>query len=77
MSGAFAEAGESKLEEVLQSLHDKHPDQWKAAIHGGRALVNGLKPIVEKSVNKIDDAFLDALSGAIEDSAKSNAGTLN
>jgi len=72
VSGAFADAGETKLEEVLQQLHEKDLDGYKAAIYGGLALVKALKPLTEKSANKIDDAFINAVSDALTDSAKAN-----
>lgn len=72
ISGTIEGAGESKLEELLQQLHDKHPDQYKAAVFGGIALANAVKPLAEKSPNKIDDAFVSALNDACRDSAAAN-----
>lgn len=74
VAGAFADAGESKLEEVLQKLHDTNPGQYKVAILAGRELVKALQPLVDKTPNGIDDAFLKALGEAVEDSAKANGG---
>lgn len=72
LSSALESVGESKLEEILQKLHDTHPDQYKGVIYGGQALVNGLLPLVSSTGTKIDDAFLSALSDAIRDSAAAN-----
>jgi hypothetical protein len=71
-SGVFAEAAESKLEDVLQELHDKDKDEYLAVVHAGRVLVKKLAPVVEKSGTKIDDALLKALGEAIADSAEKN-----
>ena len=72
LAGALETAGESKLIEVLQDLHDKNPDQYKAAIYGGNALVKALLPVVTKSKTKIDDIFILSLNDAIQTSATNN-----
>lgn len=72
LNGALESVGESKLEELLQKLHDQHPDQYKGAIYGGQALVNALQPLVTTTGTKIDDALLSAISDAIRDSAAAN-----
>lgn len=74
LTGALETVGETKLLEVLQQLHDKNPEQYAAAIAGGKALVSALQPLVLKSGTKIDDAILAALSEAI---AASEAANLN
>lgn len=65
--------GETKLDEALQVLHDKDEVQYKAAIFGGLALTQALKPIVEKSNTKIDDTVLNAIHMALVASAAANA----
>lgn len=71
-SKTIADAGESKLKEVLQNLHDQNEAEYKAAIYGGHALVKRLRPLVEKSKTSIDDAVLGAIDDAINESAKAN-----
>ncbi len=72
LSGALETLGESKLEEVLQSLYDKDKVQYEAAVRGGHALVLALQPVVAKTGTKIDDAIVNALADAIKDSAAAN-----
>lgn len=76
LTGAIESVGESKLIAVLQDLHDKNPELYKSAIHGGNALVTALKPLVEKSATKIDDAVLNAIGDAVKQSAAANGITL-
>lgn len=76
LTGALETIGETKLVEVLQQLHDKNPDQYKAAILGGKAMVTALLPIVQKTGTKIDDAIINALDEAIATSAANNGITL-
>ncbi len=71
-TGTLENVGETKLEALLQDLHDKHPDQYEVAIKGGRLLVKALLPIAAKTGTKIDDAIVKALAEAIEDSAAAN-----
>ena len=68
--------GESKLVDLLQELHDNNPTQYKAAIEGGKALVSVLQPIVSGTKTKIDDAIINALSEALNQSAIKNAASL-
>lgn len=72
IAGTIESAGESKLEELLQKLHDNDLNEWKTAIHGGISLAKALKPLAEKSSHKVDDAFVNALADACRDSAASN-----
>ena len=76
LTGAIESVGESKLEQVLQQLHDSDVESYKAAIFGGHALVTKLGALVAKSTNKIDDAVLGAIDQAINASAKTNNVTL-
>lgn len=71
-SGALETVGESKLIEVLQTLHDKDEAKYQAALFGGHALVKALVPVVDKTGTKIDDAIVNALGDAIEQSALLN-----
>ena len=65
-------AGESKLKDLLQNLHDQHPEEYYAAIYGGHALVNALKPIVSTTETTIDDAIIKGLDEALSASAAKN-----
>ena len=72
LSSSLETLGESKLEEVLQQLHDKDKVQYEAAVRGGHALVLALLPVVVKTGTKIDDAIVNALDEAIKKSASDN-----
>lgn len=76
LSGALESIGESKLEEALQLLHDKNPEQWQAAVRGGHALVVALQPFVDGTTTKIDDAVLKSIGEALTVSATKNGITL-
>lgn len=76
LSGALAQVGEVKLEAVLQSLHTNNVAEWEAAVRGGHALCIALKPLVDGTGTKIDDAILGALHDAIQASATANGITL-
>jgi hypothetical protein len=75
LSASLETAGESKLIEILQKLHDKDADQYNAAVFGGHALVKALLPIVTDSKTKIDDAIIKALDEAINQSSAANGVT--
>lgn len=72
LTGALQTVGESKLQDLLQDLHDSNLDDYKATIAAGVALLKHLTPLVEKSKSKIDDAIVGALQDAIKMSAKMN-----
>lgn len=72
LAGTLAELGESKLVEVLQSLHDKDPQGYKSAIFGGLSFVTGISKLTDKTKTKIDDALVNAIREAIEISAEAN-----
>lgn len=72
LTGAIESVGETKLEAVLQKLHDNNPEQYEAAVKGGNALVIALTPLVEGTGTKIDDAIVKGLGDAIKDSAAAN-----
>lgn len=76
LKNSIESVGESKLEDVLQKLHDKNVDDYKAAIFAGNTLVKHLDPVVAESANKIDDALLGAVKEAVEKSAAVNGITL-
>jgi hypothetical protein len=70
--GTLEQLEESSLVAILQKLHDKNIDQYKAAIYGGYALVQGLKPLVVSTKTNIDDVVLEGLLKAITTSATTN-----
>lgn len=72
LTTALSQIGESKLEVVLQQLHDKNATSYDRVIDAGRLLVKTLKPFIDKSGTQIDDAILTSLGNAIEVSAKAN-----
>lgn len=72
LTGALQTVGESKLQELLQDLHDSNITDYEATIAAGRALLLHLAPLVAKSKTKVDDAIVGALNDAIEASAKAN-----
>lgn len=77
LTGVLTTVGESKLEAILQDLHDSNEGDWKAAITGGNALITHLQPLVTKSKTGIDDAIVAAISEAIQASAAANGFDLN
>ncbi len=72
LAGTVEVVAETKLVEVLQSLHDKDKPKYLAAVHGLYAGCLALEPLVKESSNKIDDAVLNSLKEAVETSAKAN-----
>lgn len=72
LTGTIQTIGESKLESILQDLHDSNETDYKATIALGVAFFAKISPLVEKSKNKIDDAILGAMKDAVEKSAKLN-----
>ena len=72
LSKTVATAGESKLKDILQDLHDSNIDDYQAAIQGGDAFVKHLQPLVDKSKTSIDDAVLLSIKDAIAQSAAAN-----
>jgi len=80
LSGALASIGESKLVEVLQTLHDndKTPGKtdYRSVILGGYSFVVGISKLTDSTKTKIDDAIVSSLKEAIETSAAANGVTL-
>lgn len=71
-AGMLEQVGESKLEEVLQQLHDSDETRYNQAVVGGWALVSALEPLVEKTKTSIDDMLVNGIKDAISASAKTN-----
>lgn len=69
-------AGKSKLEAILQDLHDSNESAYKAALEGGVAFVNALQPLAAKTETTIDDAILEDIHTVIVESAAKNNFTL-
>ncbi len=69
---AFETIGETKLELILQKLHDKDVVKYTAALKGGMALITAMQPFIDESKTPIDNLFCSALSEAIQISAKNN-----
>lgn len=72
MAASLETLGEVKLIEALQLLYAKDKVRYEAALRGGYALCNALQPITEKSKTPIDNAILNSLKDAIEQSAAAN-----
>lgn len=70
-------AGESKMESILQELHDKDPAVYQLAIKAGNDFVSYLQPIAAKTESTLDDEVLADLKTIIATSATSNGITLN
>ena len=68
VAGTIESVAESKLVDVLQKLHASNPEAYWAAIHGGKALCEALKPVVAGTATKIDDAIIAALHDALNTS---------
>ena len=72
MTDSIATIGESKMEAVLQTLHDKNPEAHKAVIEAGKLIVEHLQPIVLSTKTTIDDMALSIIWDAVRASAKAN-----
>lgn len=72
LAGTLAEIGESKLVEVLQTLHDKDVVKYKSVIFGGMSFVTGISELTNKTKSKIDDAIISGIKEAIIISANHN-----
>lgn len=69
-------AAESKLDAILQDLHDSNLDDYKAAIAGGSAFIKHLQPLAAKTATTLDDEILADLQSIIATSAAKNNVTL-
>lgn len=54
--------GESKIESVLDDLHDSNPADHLAAITSANAFSKHIEAGIRKTPTNIDDAFLDAIN---------------
>lgn len=68
--------GESKLVDLLQQLHDHHPETYQSTIKSGYLFAKQLQTVVTSSTSKIDDAIVQAIVESIEASALANNVTL-
>lgn len=73
---SLAAAGKPKALELLQSLHDKNVNDYKAAIFVGNAALAKLKTVTDKSTTTIDDALVADVQDIINSSASANGITL-
>lgn len=67
---------DSKLDSILQDLHDSNIDDYKATIASGNAFFRHLEPWVKKTATNIDDALLADWTDVITKSATKNGITL-
>ena len=63
---------DSKLEALLQDLHDSNIDDYKATIAAGNAFFKHLIPLVAKTENTLDDAIVSDWTAVIQKSAVHN-----
>jgi len=68
-SGAITTGGIPKFVELLDKLHAKDVDQYKAAVFGLNAGLKALAPLVDGTKTEFDDIVVDALSAAVTISA--------
>lgn len=61
--------GEAKLVELLDQFHDKDPVHHKATCQSLYVGLQQLASLVDKTKTNIDNAVVDAMIGAIEQSA--------
>lgn len=63
---------DSKLEAILQDLHDSNIDDYKATVAGLNAAFKKLQPLAAKTETTIDDAILEDWQELIIVSAAKN-----
>lgn len=68
-AGAIAEAGQAKLEEVLEDLANSNPADFDATVRAGHAFIEHIKPLVEKSKTNVDDVFVNAIEQSVNNAA--------
>lgn len=61
--------GESKLEDVLDNIHAKDPEEHKIACVVLNFGTNKIKPYTDGTATKLDDAGVDMISQAVKASA--------
>lgn len=76
LTPALETIGESKLEALLQNIHDKNPTMFATRLQGAHSLFVELQSEAATSKTPIDDAVAGAVVEAIEASAKTNSVTL-
>jgi hypothetical protein len=72
LKGTVEEILESKLESLLDGLHDKDPDLYRAAVIAGNQFVRIVAPLADRTKTPLDNALFDLINDAIKDSAKNN-----
>jgi hypothetical protein len=69
----LANVGKDKLVEVLDKLKEQNESTYKTTIISLYPIVDlQLEGVTDKTKTNIDDLFVDALKGAIEESAAKN-----
>lgn len=73
LTGPLAKVGQAKLVEVFNAMYAKNPATYRTALTALYPIIDvQVETITDASKNKIDDAFVAAIKGAIEESAKVN-----
>jgi len=70
VAGSISAVAEEKLTELFTKLHDRNPVEHSATLRSLYIGVGQLEKITDESKTKLDDAVVDALKGAIEQSAQ-------
>lgn len=71
-AGVLEEVLESNLEARLQKLHDTDKEAYAAVCAGLKLAAVKLKPLAEETKTGIDDALLDGILDAVNDSEAAN-----
>lgn len=64
--------GEGLFVSLLQKLHDKNVEEWKAAVYGLWAAGKGLSPLVAGTPTKLDDGLVLELQQSARDTVAAN-----
>jgi hypothetical protein len=70
VAGTISAIAQEKLTELFVKLHDHNPEEHSATLRSLYIGVGQLEKITDESKTKLDDAVVDALKGAIEQSAE-------
>jgi hypothetical protein len=66
------QTGEALFVNLLQKLHDKNVDEWKASVYGLWAAGKGLTPLVAGTPTKLDDGLVLELKQSALDTVAAN-----
>lgn len=70
LTGPLTSVGQDQLVQLFDKLYEKNNETYKSALVALYPIVDiQLESLTSKSKTKIDDAIINALKGAIEESA--------